>query len=121
MGLEAKVASLRGGLSNLEKEAEAGNDTEKAKMYRPYFDKKREVEELQRFRQVLQLKLASEQIDQKLPKTFPANVLQQATPPNRPSSPNRPAAAIIILFGILLEIAGLLMLRAEPRPQMLAA
>src|SRR5207248_5779648 len=71
VGLEAKVASVGEGLTNLQKEVESANsnDIQKAKLFRPYFDKKREFEELQRFRQVLTLKIASEQIDQGLPKS----------------------------------------------------
>ena len=50
LGLDAKVASLKVGLENLEKEVEKATsvDIEKARQSRPYFDAKRKLEELQR-------------------------------------------------------------------------
>src|SRR5207247_1811917 len=85
-GLAAKVASVAEGLTNLQKEVDGAtsNDIEKAKKYRPYFEKKQEVEELQRFRQVLTLKIASEQIDQNLPKSTMVVIMDEAKPGLKP-------------------------------------
>ena len=81
-GLEAKVASVGEGLTNLQREVATANqnDSEKAKAYRPYFEKKRELDELQRFRQVLTLKTVSESIDQNLPKTSMVTIMDEAKP-----------------------------------------
>jgi len=59
--MDAKVASLGESLTNFEKEVVKATDTdiEKAKSSRPYYDKKRELDELVRFRQLLTMKIAS--------------------------------------------------------------
>jgi uncharacterized protein YegL len=55
------------------------NDTSSAdQKSRPYFEAKRSLEELQRFRQVLDMKIASEKIDVELPKTMMVEVVDKA-------------------------------------------
>jgi uncharacterized protein involved in exopolysaccharide biosynthesis len=117
LGLDARVASLKRGLDNFEKEVAQAktNDVAEASRTRPYFEAKRNLEDLQHFRQVLDLKIASEKIDVDLPNRRPVEVLDQAVPPLRPISPNLPRALAVIVFGILLDLAGLLMLNGLPR------
>src|SRR5690349_13114778 len=80
VALDAKVASLKESLDSLGTEVRKAtdNDIEKAKQSRPYYDKKRELDEQIRFRQVLTMKVASEQIDQNLPKTMMVEIMDQA-------------------------------------------
>jgi succinoglycan biosynthesis transport protein ExoP len=103
VGLEAKVASVGEGLTNLQKEVEGANsnDIQKAKLFRPYFDKKREFEELQRFRQVLTLKIASEQIDQNLPKSSMVVIMDEAK--IEPKAV-RPKKTLNIALGIIIGL-----------------
>jgi Mg-chelatase subunit ChlD/capsular polysaccharide biosynthesis protein len=49
-------------------------------------DAKRELDELQRFRQILDMKIASEKIDVELPKTMVVEIVDKAVPPSSPSS-----------------------------------
>ena len=49
-------------------------------------DAKRELDELQRFRQILDMKIASEKIDVELPKTMMVEIVDKAVPPSSPSS-----------------------------------
>jgi hypothetical protein len=97
-------------------------DVEKANRSQPYFEAKRSLEELQRFRQVLATKIASEKIELELPKTAMVEIVDRAAPALRPASPNLPRALALIALGVLLDIAGFLLLAgrpgagSEPRP-----
>ncbi|MGD0259219.1 MAG: von Willebrand factor type A domain-containing protein [Verrucomicrobiota bacterium] len=78
--LAARVLSLSNSLDDLEKEVDKAysNDAAKARESRPYFEAKRQLEELQRFRQILDAKIASEKIDAELPKTMVVEVVDKA-------------------------------------------
>jgi Mg-chelatase subunit ChlD len=52
----------------------------------PYFEAKRSLEELQRFRQILDAKIASEKTDATLPKTMMVEIADKAVPASSPSS-----------------------------------
>ena len=117
LGLGARVLSLSNSLDNLEKEVALAttNDVVRANQTQPYFEAKRTLEELQRFRQILDMKIASEKIDVELPAGAKLDILNRAVPPLRPISPNLPRALALIALGTLLDVAGLLMLKAGPR------
>jgi hypothetical protein len=71
LGLDARVLSLSNSLDNLEKEVEKAttNDVARANQTRPYFVAKRKLEELERFRQILDMKIAAEKIEDRLANT----------------------------------------------------
>ena len=54
----------------------------------PYFEAKRQLEELQRFRQILDTKITSEKIDVELPRTGMVEIVDKAGVPQRPQSPS---------------------------------
>ena len=116
IGLETRVLSLSKSLDNLNQEVALAitNDIVRANETRPYFEAKRNLEELQRFRQVLDFKIAGEKIDVGLPKTTMVDILDRAVPAVRPVSPNLPRAVALMALGILLDIAGLRMLTGRP-------
>jgi hypothetical protein len=97
-------------------------DIDMASQSRPYYEAKRTLEELQRFRQILDMKIANEKVEVELPKTMLLELVDRAVPPQRPISPDVPRALTLIALGILLDIAGLLLLKdrpktdSEPRP-----
>ena len=68
------------------------------------------------------MKIANEKIEVALPKTMLVEIVDRAVPARRPVSPNLPGALALIALGILLDLAGLLMLKdrpktdSEPRP-----
>ena len=64
-----------------------GQDAEQARRLRPYFEKERELDKLKRDRQILAMKIASEEIDKNLPKSTMVTVLDeaQAGPAQNPS------------------------------------
>jgi Mg-chelatase subunit ChlD len=53
---------------------------------KPYFEAKRSLEEAQRFRQIVDMKIASEKIDVELPKTMMVEIVDKAVPPSSPTS-----------------------------------
>jgi len=107
LGLDARVLSLSTSLANLENEVALAttNDIKRANDSRPYFEAKRSLEELQRFRQILDMKIASENIDMELPKTMMVEIVDQATPGLRPVRPNKPLnIALGIIIGLVVGV-----------------
>src|ERR1019366_124317 len=103
LGLDTRVISLSNSLVNLDKEVEQGvqRDIKKANQSQPYFEAKRSLDELQRFHQILDMKIASEKVEVDLPKTMMVQVVDRAVPSPRPISPNLPRALALIVFGVL--------------------
>jgi capsular polysaccharide biosynthesis protein len=67
---------------------------------RPYWEAKRNLDELIRFSQVLRLKIASERTELALPKTSMVQILDSAVPSMRPTRPNKSLNIMVaILFG----------------------
>src|SRR2546430_1466001 len=117
LGLEARVASLKQGLDKLQAEVAqvTSKDIARSEQSRPYFEAKRNVEELQNFRKVINMKIASEAIDTTLPKMNLVAIVDRAYPAVRPSSPNSTHAFALVAVGILLDLAGFFLLRLGAR------
>ena len=106
-GLIKRVESTHQGMVNLENEVSMAlsNDIAKAEQTRPYYEKKRELDELQRFRQILSLKIASEKIDTALPKTTMVQIVDRAVEGKDPVRPNKPLnIALGIIIGLVVGI-----------------
>lgn len=106
-GLDAKVDSLRVGVSNMVADVDKAltTDIEKARASRPYYDAKRYLEEQQRFRQILTMKIESEKIDQNLPKSMMVVIMDHAEPGIRPVRPNKPLnIALGIIIGLVVGV-----------------
>jgi polysaccharide biosynthesis transport protein len=107
LGLDARVLSLSNSLENLEQEVALAttNDVVRANQTRPYFEAKRALDELQRFRQILDWKIASEKIDVDLPKTTMVEIVDKAVPGLRPVRPNKPLnIALGIIIGLVVGV-----------------
>jgi beta-lactamase regulating signal transducer with metallopeptidase domain/uncharacterized protein involved in exopolysaccharide biosynthesis len=113
-GMELKVVSLKEALKNLEQERAASE--RKAEAARPYFEAKRTLDEERRVSEVLAMKLAAEKIDRSVPQASVVEILDLAVLPLRPISPNRPAALGLIFLGLVLDLAGLRLLRGKRVP-----
>jgi len=116
LGLEARVLSLSNSLDSLRQDMRqaAQQDSETASNSQPYFEARRGLDEQQRFRQILDAKIASEKVDLELPKTTMVEIVDRAVPPMRPISPNLPRASAVIALGLLLDVLGLLLLTGRP-------
>ena len=113
-GLDARVSSLQQGLSDLDKEVNRAMaaDIDKAEATQPYFLAKQNLEEQQRFRQALYLKIAEEKTDLQLPKRSAVEIVDTAYVSARPSSPNRSRALALMISGLLLCLIGLLLTKS---------
>jgi uncharacterized protein involved in exopolysaccharide biosynthesis/beta-lactamase regulating signal transducer with metallopeptidase domain len=116
LGLETRVQSLSNSLDNLKQEVERATqrDMERADQSRPYLEAKGALEELKRFRQILDMKIANEKVEVELPKTTLVDIVDRAVPSLRPISPNLARATALIALGVLLDLAGFLMLTGRP-------
>jgi polysaccharide biosynthesis transport protein len=77
-------------------------DVERATQTRPYFEKKRALEEAQNFGRVLGMKLASEKIDAALPPSRLVEIIDRAVASLRPMRPNKPLNFALGAFGGLM-------------------
>ena len=106
-GLQAKVNSLGQALTNLIQEVDKSTqeDIDKANSSQPYFEAKRRLEELQKFRVLLETRIASETIDKQLPTTGMVDILDHAVPGIRPVRPNKPLnIALGIIIGLVVGV-----------------
>jgi hypothetical protein len=117
LGQSARVFSLSNGVANFDREVAQAtqNGINAASRTRPYHEAKRNLQDLQHFRQILDMKIATEKIEVDLPNTKLVEIVDRAVPHLRPISPNVPRALAVIVVGMLLDIAGLLMFNGLPR------
>ena len=105
--LEAKVTAVKRSLEDLERQVGDAktNDILSASESRPYFDAKRNLDEKLRLRQILDMKIATEQIDVNLPKTMMVEIVDTAKPGAHPVQPNKPLnIALGIIIGLVVGI-----------------
>ena len=117
VALDARVAASRQYVENLDSAIQSAmtNDMVLAERSRPYFEKQRELDELIRFRQILNMKIAAEKIDSGLPQRSMVEIIDQAQIPLRPSSPNRLSGMSFSVLGLLLIALGLVMVKGATR------
>jgi len=107
LGLDSRVSAVRQQLNKLKNEVEKAktNDIATARQTQPYWEAKRKLEDLQRFSQVLQMKIASENIEVSLPKTTMVEIMDDALPGIRPVKPNKPLnIALGIIIGLVVGV-----------------
>jgi len=102
-GLAVRVASLEQGLTDLSNEVAKATqvDIEKAAATQPYFQAKRELDELIKFRQMLFYKIQTEKTDLDLPKTSMVAIVDTAMPGLRPVRPNK---VLNITLGVIIGL-----------------
>jgi capsular exopolysaccharide synthesis family protein len=107
VGLRVRVDSLQKRVENMKAEVQIAqsNDIVKMEESRPYFEKKRELEELQQLRRILNMRTASEKIDTELPKTAMVQIVNNAVAGTRPVRPNKPLnIALGIIIGLVVGV-----------------
>jgi capsular exopolysaccharide synthesis family protein len=100
---ETQVATAKAELDSTDQSVEAARKTDLDKLTksRPYFDKKREVEELQDYRRLLTRKINIERTDVQLPKSSQVEIIEAAVPDIRPV---RPKKALNIILGVVIGL-----------------
>lgn len=105
--IETDVARGRAEVEGLKKTVEEAQekDIEKAKVSRPYFEKKRELELLYGFYRILDTKLAAERIDLTIPRSAMVEIIDHAEPGLKPVRPNKPLnIALGIIIGLVVGV-----------------
>jgi uncharacterized protein involved in exopolysaccharide biosynthesis/beta-lactamase regulating signal transducer with metallopeptidase domain len=117
LGLAQRATSLKEGLASLQQQLDraTSKDIERARQTRPYFEAKRKLEELERFGQMLNMKIASEKIEETLPKSTLVQIVDSAVASFTSSAPNRPRGVAMVLFGLILDGVGIGLLRTGRR------
>ncbi len=115
IGLENGLEATKARVTELNQRIESANsnDLAMAARSRPYYEAKRELNEKIQFNQILGMKIASEKTDLDLPRNDPVTILENAVPPEQPIAPNRTRSFALICLGIILALAGFLILRAK--------
>jgi len=101
--LETQVITAKAVLDGTDSAVETARkiDTEKLSTSRPYFDKKRELEEMQGYRQLLTRKINIERTDLSLPKSAQVEIIETAIPDIKPV---RPKKTLNIIFGVVIGL-----------------
>jgi len=106
-GLQLKVAASKAQLDSLAKSVSdaKGQDAEMTAQYRPYFREKRELDNLQKVRDAVILRILQETVDASLPKSGIVEILDQAEPGARPVRPNIPLNITLgIVVGLIVGV-----------------
>ena len=102
-GLEVKVAATKAQLGSLAQAVDSAktNDVERTALYRPYFESKRRLENLQKIMDAVVLRIEQERIDATLPKKGIVEITDQAEPGVKPVSPN---LTLNIILGVIVGL-----------------
>ncbi len=105
--IEVEVTMAQAQVDGLKKSVEEAQklDIDKAQNSRPYFDKRRELEELITFGRILNMKLEAEKIDLALPKSTMVEIMDRAQPGAKPVRPNKPLNIILgVIIGLVVGV-----------------
>jgi succinoglycan biosynthesis transport protein ExoP len=105
--LESEVTSKKAALDALTQsveEAKAQDISESAK-FQPYYDAKRNLEQLRDQHRLLYAKIESEKLDAEIPKNSMVQVTDRAEPGKEPVKPNKTVNIILgLVFGLIMGI-----------------
>jgi capsular exopolysaccharide synthesis family protein len=106
-GLESEMRAMTLQLAKLDAQVDAAKqeDIRRAREYRNYFSKKREIENENIMLDVLSRKLAQETLDSKIPRTAIVQITDEAEPGLTPVKPNIPVNIFIgVVVGLVVGV-----------------
>ena len=106
-GLASQVKSLKASLDTITATLETAiqTDQEEAERGRPYWELKLKLENTRDFHKLVQMKIASEEIDLKTPTTSMVTIIYQAKPGKSPVRPNKTLNIILgIVIGLMVGV-----------------
>ena len=103
VGMQTTIEAKRAGVASMRsKLAEAkATDILRASQTRPYYDAKRELDNLQIFQKILEQRLAMEKVDVTLPRTGMVTIMNPARPELKPISPR---VTLNIILGVVVGL-----------------
>jgi len=103
-GLKANALSYKAAWERMQAAVDNAKeaDIKAAKARRPYFQKKRDLENAQVVRERLQLRVIQEEVDAKIPRNAIVEVIDRAEPGLRPVRPNK---VVNIALGVIVGLA----------------
>jgi succinoglycan biosynthesis transport protein ExoP len=105
--LETRLATAKARLDSVDEAVENASklDQEKLTKSRPYFDKKKELQDEEDVRRLLTRKINIERIDLALPKSAQVEIIETATAGLRPVRPNKTLNIILgVIIGLVVGI-----------------
>jgi capsular exopolysaccharide synthesis family protein len=105
--LETNLAVAKSELDSLVESVETARklDLEKLTTSRPYFDKKRDLEEMMDLRRLIIRKMNVEEIDLHLPKLSQVEIIENGVPGIKPVRPNKPLNIILgVIIGLVVGV-----------------
>ncbi len=107
-GLKLKVDAFKLNLDSLASAVDHArtNDAFMTEQYRPYFKAKRKLDDLQKLRDAVHLRILQETVDAALPKTSIVEITDQAEPGRKPVSPSfKLNIGLGIIVGLIVGIS----------------
>ena len=92
-----------------------GSGNTNALAEQPYWEKKRNLEDMMEFHKLLAAKIAAEESDIATSKFSPVQIVDVAEPPKFPASPNRWLGAALLAIGLFPTLGGFLFLKSSRR------
>jgi capsular polysaccharide biosynthesis protein len=109
---EEQIRQFQSDLDSLSEQfkIENGASASRSPQEQPYWDKKRDLDQLVGFHKMLATKIEAEKLDAKIPKALPVEIIDSATPGLMPVRPNKPLNITLgAIAGIFLaSVAGTL-------------
>ena len=105
--LETTIAMLRSELDSLVTSVETARkaDQDKLTKSRPYYDKKRQLEDMIDFRRLLTRKMNLEEIDLHLPRSSQVEIIERAVSSAKAFRPNKPLNIILgVVIGLVVGV-----------------
>jgi capsular exopolysaccharide synthesis family protein len=106
-GLESQVKSKKAALDAVTDLVDAAKtqDQEEARKNQPYYDQKRNLEQMQDMHKLLYSKLEAEKIDLSLPKNSMVQITDTAEPGKTPVKPNKTVNIVLgLVFGLIMGV-----------------
>jgi len=106
-GLKVRVDAVKANLDTLAKSVDDARkkDADMTEKYRPYFEAKRRLDNLQKLRDAVHLRVLQETVDAALPKTSIVEITDHAEPGRKPVSPDFKLNIILgILVGLIVGV-----------------
>jgi capsular exopolysaccharide synthesis family protein len=105
--LESQVSAKKASLDALTKSVEDAKlrDRTESTKNQPYYDAKRNLEQLRDMHKLLYSKIEAEKLEQEIPKTQMVQVTDRAEPGKTPVKPNKPVNIVLgLIFGLIMGI-----------------